>query len=166
MRRMLLSVLLVVVGLALVNGALAHLPREWLGSPVADALRAVDAYVGSEGSAVGAVFGLGLLIAAFGPLRNRVLVNLGILSGVLSVAVLVSRYYAGRVDVLPPIVFWVVTTALMMAFYPTRPRPGAARPIQRPAPAAPGARSPGVSAAPSQRPTGVPPSGRNDRTQG
>lgn len=130
---MLLSLVLVVVGLALINGALANLSREWLPGPLADVFGTIDAYVGSEGSAVGGVFGLGLLVAALSPLGNRLLVNLAILGGLATVGVLVGRYYAGRLDVVPPIVFWVAATALMMAFYPTHPRPVESRPPLRPA---------------------------------
>lgn len=127
-RRVVLGILLLAVGLALIEGALVHqLPRAW----VPDLLAQADRYLGGEGAVIGGVFGFGLLVAALDPRRFRFLVGLAILSGVLSVGLLVDRYYAGQSDVVPPVVFWVATTALMMAFFPTRRRPRDDSPAHR-----------------------------------
>jgi hypothetical protein len=118
-RRILLGVVLVVLGLALVNAAaVQELPGGW----VPDALVTAQRTVGAEGAVVGGVFGLGLLLAALSPLRYRLWVVLAIVYGALSVAVQVDRYYRGLGDVVPPIVFWVAGTALLMALFPTRGR--------------------------------------------
>ena len=138
-RRIVLTVLLLGAGLALVDGALVHqLPGAW----VPDLLRQTDRYVGGEGAAVGGVFGIGLLLAAVDPLRFRILVVLAILYGVLSVVLLVERYYAGQSDIVPPVVFWVATTTLMLASFPTSRQahdssPAARSLAQRPMPVVP-----------------------------
>ncbi len=119
LRRILLVPVLVVLGLALVNGAVVHeLPGAW----VPGVLVTVQHYVGAEGAMVGGVFGLGLLLAALSPLRYRAWVVLAIVYGALNVAVQVDRYYRGQGDVVPPIVFWVAGTALLLVLFPTRGR--------------------------------------------
>lgn len=145
-RRIVLTVLLLGAGLALVDGALVHqLPSAW----VPDLLRQTDRYVGGEGAVAGGVLGLGLLLAAVDPPRYRVLVVLAILYGALSVVLLVERYYAGQAGVVPPVVFWVATTALMLACFPTGRRarddsPAARSLAQRPMPVVPRDRSRGA----------------------
>ncbi len=118
-RRVLLAVVLILVALALINGAVVRqVPRWW----VPDVLVNVQHYINAEGAMLGAVFGLGLVVVAFNPLANRMWVVLAILYGALNVALQVDHYYRGRTDVLPSIVFWVAVTALMLALFPTRPR--------------------------------------------
>jgi len=127
-RRLVLAVLLLATGLALIESALVHqLPGVW----VPPALTMVDRYVGAEGAAVGAVLGVGLLVAAIDPVRFRIMVVLAILSGILSVALLVERYYAGQSGIVPPIVFWVAATTLLLAFFPIRRRPRDDSPTHR-----------------------------------
>ncbi len=127
-KRFVMTVLLLATGLALIAGAVAHqLPKAWVPELLAQA----EGYVGGEGAVVGGVFGLGLLVAAIEPLRFRLMVMLAILYGILDVALLVDRYYRGQTDVVPPVVFWVATTALMMAFFPTRRRPRDDSPAHR-----------------------------------
>jgi hypothetical protein len=111
---------MLVFGAALIFDAAVHwLPRAW----VPQSLVTADRFLGTEHAAVGAVFGLGLIVAAFYPLRNRLWVNLAILYGLVSIGIQVDRYYSGQPDVLPPTVLWVVATVLLLALYPTRPRP-------------------------------------------
>ena len=129
MRRIGLVVVMLVYGAALIIDAAVHwLPRAW----VPGSLVTADRFLGTEHSAVGAVFGLGLIVAAFYPLRNRLWVNLAVLYGLLSVGIQVDRYYSGQPDVLPPTVLWVVATVLLLALYPTRPRPAAGAADLRP----------------------------------
>lgn len=130
-RRSLLAVVLIVLGLALLNSAVVgQFPKSWVPGPLVTLQR----YVGAERSVVGAVFGLGLIIIAINPLRYRLGVLLAIVLGILSVAVQVDRYYGGQGDVVPPIVFWVAATALLMVLFPVR---GPAATPVRPAPAPP-----------------------------
>lgn len=130
-RRSLLAVVLIVLALALLNSAVVgQFPKSWVPGPLVTLQR----YVGAEGSVVGAVFGLGLIIIAINPLRYRLGVLLAILLGILSVAVQVDRYYGGQGDVVPPIVFWVAATALLMVLFPVRGGPAAAPVRPQPAP--------------------------------
>ena len=116
-RRTLLVLVLIALGLALLNSAaVAQFPK----ATVPSVLVTVERYVHAEGSVAGAVFGLGLILIAFNPLRYRLWVLLAILLSMLSVAVQVDRYYGGQSNVIPPLVFWVAATALLMALFPTR----------------------------------------------
>ena len=127
-RRSLLAIVLLLLGLALINSAVVALaPRSWVPQALVNAER----YVGGEGSLVGAVFGLGLILTAFSPIRYRMWVALAILFGLINVAIGVDRYYEpfGRDvfssrggDVVPTIVFWAAGTALLLALFPTRGR--------------------------------------------
>src|SRR6266487_1457401 len=130
-RRILLGVVLVAVGLALINGAVvAQLPGEWVPSTLVLGQK----YVSAEGAVLCGVFGLGLILLAFTSYRHRLWVILAILYGILNVAVQVDRYYGGRGDVLPAVAFWVVATVLMAILFPTRIRPASSvtrRPVAR-----------------------------------
>ena len=143
MRRLGLSLVLAIVGLGLIAGSVIHfLPT----SSVPTSLQPLDRYVGTQGSVVGAVFGLGLLLAALNPHRNLNWVYLGVAYGVLLVAaeLWTSRDLAG-------IVWGLATAALLLALHPTRPR----RPAVVPgAPPPPPAEPAGVPA----RPLPTPPS--------
>jgi hypothetical protein len=122
LRRFGLVVVMLAFGAALILDAAVHqLPRAW----VPGYLTTADRFLGTEHSAVGAVFGLGLIVAAFYPLRNRLWVNLAILYGLVSIGIQVDRYYSGQPDVLPPTVLWVAATVLLLALYPMRRRPAA-----------------------------------------
>jgi hypothetical protein len=128
-RRFLLAIVLVALGLALINDtAVALLPKNW----VPQVLFTADRYIGGEGSVVGAVFGLGLILTAFSPIRYRLWVVVAILFGLINIAINADRYYqpfgrdvfSGRGgDVVPMLVFWVAATALLLALFPTRGRP-------------------------------------------
>ena len=136
MRRSLLAVVLLLLGLALINSAVvAQVPRSWVPQALVNAER----YVGGEGSLVGAVFGLGLILTAFSPVRYRMWVALAILFGLINVAIGVDRYYQpfGRDvfsnrggDVVPTIVFWAAATALLLGLFPTQGRPMTTKPTR------------------------------------
>ena len=133
-RRTLLAIVLVGLGLALINAAaVRQVPRRW----VPDILFTVQRYVGAEGAVVAGVFGLGLILIAMSPLRNRMWILLAVLYGALSAAVQVDRYYRGQGDVVPPIVFWVASTALLVVLFPIGGRRRAATTSARTAAAQP-----------------------------
>lgn len=123
-RRVLLVILLIIVGLAMINGAVVgQLPAAW----VPNILVTVEHYVGAEKAVIGGVFGAGLILTAVASLwyLYRLWLVLAIVYAVLSVAIQVDRYYGGQGDVLPPIVFWVAATALMLVLFPTGSRAAA-----------------------------------------
>jgi hypothetical protein len=156
LRRIGLVVVMLVYGAALIVDAAAHqLPAAWVPANLATA----DRFLGTEHSAVGAVFGLGLIVAAFYPLRNRLWVNLAILYGLVGIGIQVDRYYRGQADVLPPTVLWVAATVLLLALYPTQRRPAAGA-EEEPQPR----RLSALAQAPASPSTVEPPSGGRRRT--
>jgi hypothetical protein len=106
---------LVVIGLALLGGALTVLAPSSL---VPDTFRPLDHYVGTEGSVVGAVFGLGLIWAAFRPGASRVWVHLAMLYGILLIVREATHPSNGTSPSLAPIVFGLASIALLLALYP------------------------------------------------
>ncbi len=131
-----------VIGLALIGGALTVLLPS---AVVPDTFRPLVHYVGTEGSVVGAVFGLGLVWAAVNPAGNRLWVHLAMLYSVLLVVRELTNPSNGKSISLAPIVFGVASLALLLALYPgwgKAPAPAApipAPPVHPPAeaPAAP-----------------------------
>jgi hypothetical protein len=104
-----------VIGLALIGGALTVL----LPSPlVPDTFRPLDHYVGTEGSVVGAVFGLGLVWAAVNPAGNRLWLHLAFLYSVLLVVRELTNPSNGKSVSLAPIIFGLASLALLLALYP------------------------------------------------
>lgn len=122
-----------VIGLALLGGALTVLFPARL---VPDTLRPLDQYVGTEGSVVGAVFGLGLISAAVNPSANRLWVHLAMLYSILLLVREATRAVNGDPARLAPIIFGLATFALLLALYPGfgRRRPAAAIPPPAQAP--------------------------------
>jgi hypothetical protein len=106
---------MVVIGLALVGGALTQLVP---ASLVPDTFKPLDHYVGTEGSVVGAVFGLGLIWAAFRPGANRIWVHLAMLYGILLIVREATHPSNGTSPSLAPIVFGLASIALLLALYP------------------------------------------------
>ncbi len=155
-RRAALSLVLVVIGLALLGGALTVLMPSSL---VPDTFRPLDHYVGTEGSVVGAVFGLGLIWAAFRPGANRVWVHLAMLYGILLIVREATHPSNGTSPSLAPIVFGLASIALLLALYPgfggRKPKPLVIDSTHPPAPAPP-APPPNVQP-PAEAPTPVPP---------
>lgn len=133
MRRAGLSLVMFVIGLALIGGALTVLVPSSL---VPDTFRPLDHYVGTEGSVVGAVFGLGLVWAAVNPAGNRLWVHLAMLYAVLLIVRELINPSNGKSVSLAPIIFGAASLALLLALYPGfgRRRPAAAIPPPAPAP--------------------------------
>ena|SRR2546421_11539060 len=114
-RRAGLSLVLFVIGVALLGGALTVLVPSSL---VPDTFRPLDHYVGTEGSVVGAAFGLGLIWAAFRPGSNRIWVHLAMLYGILLMVREGTHPSNGTSPSLQPILFGLATVALLLALYP------------------------------------------------
>jgi len=114
-RRAGLSLVLLVIGLALLGGAVIVLVPSSL---VPDTFRPLDHYVGTEGSVVGAVFGLGLIWAAFRPGANRLWVHLAMLYGILLMVREATHPSNGSSASLAPILFGLASLALLVALYP------------------------------------------------
>src|SRR3982075_2247614 len=88
MRRLLLTVGMLLMGMALVGGAAVSL--------VGTSLLPLDQEVGTHASAAGAVLGIGLMAAAVNPAGNIGWVRAGILYGVVVLA-----FEAGSADLWP-----------------------------------------------------------------
>jgi hypothetical protein len=112
-----LALVLFVIGLAVVGGALTALVPS---SFIPDTFRPLPLYVGmgSEGSVVGAVFGLGLIWAALKPGGKRLWVHLAILYAILVLAREAILANTGKSPSLGPILFGVASLALLLALYP------------------------------------------------
>ena len=122
-----------VIGLALIGGALTVLLPAAL---VPDTFRPLDHYVGTEGSVVGAVFGLGLVWAAVNPAGNRLWVHLALLYAVLLVVRELTNPSNGKSISLAPIIFGLASLALLLALYPGfgGRKPAPAPPAEAPPP--------------------------------
>jgi hypothetical protein len=131
MRRAGLSLVMFVIGLALIGGALTVLLP---GALVPDTFRPLDHYVGTEGSVVGAVFGIGLVWAAVNPAGNRLWVHLALVYSVLLVVRELTNPSNGKSISLAPIVFGLASLALLLALYPGF---GRRKPVPASAPAPP-----------------------------
>src|SRR5690242_14910534 len=142
MRRAGLSLVMFVIGLALIGGAITVLLPSAL---VPDTFRPLDHYVGTEGSVVGAVFGLGLVWAAVNPAGNRLWVHLALLYSVLLVVRELTNPSNGKSISLAPIIFGVASLALLLALYPGF---GRRKPVEAPAAAPAPAEAPPVTTLP------------------
>jgi hypothetical protein len=114
-RRAGLSLVMFVIGLALIGGALTVILP---GALVPDTFRPLDHYVGTEGSVVGAVFGLGLCWAAVNPAGNRLWVHLGMLYALLLIVRELTNPSNGKSVSLAPIIFGGASLLLLLALYP------------------------------------------------
>ncbi|HVH64800.1 MAG TPA: hypothetical protein VM674_02100 [Candidatus Acidoferrum sp.] len=134
MRRVLLPIGMLLMGIALVGGSLTTL----LGTQ----LTAVDEQVGTHGSAAAAILGIGLIFAALNPAANLSWVRLGILYGFV---VLVfeggSALMFRKTFHLGPVIFGLAFSLLLIATYPERkkliPSPKESEPEKEPAPTPP-----------------------------
>src|SRR5580704_14888185 len=113
MRRLLLTVVMVLMGAAMVAGS----ARALFGN----ALLPLDLEIGSNSSAAAAVLGIGLMAAAIHPAKNVVWVQAGILYGFVTVFyelgahyIIGSRFYFG------PVIFGLACSLLLIALYPQR----------------------------------------------
>lgn len=113
MRRLLLTVAMLLMGMALVGGAAAAL--------VPTTLLPLDQEVGTHTSAAGAVLGIGLMAAAFNPKANVGWVRAGILYGLVVVGFEAVAYFQWKEPLhLGPIFFGLAFSLLLIALYPQR----------------------------------------------
>jgi len=145
-RRLGLSLALILIGVALIGGFLTQVVPDQV---VPANLRSLGLYVGTNGSVAGAIFGIGLLWAATNPRQHVAWVILTIIYAVLLV---IYQAYAAIVLhnpwELPPIVFGLLAGLLVAALYPIAPRRPQPRPAMAPAapPAMPAAPKPAAPA--------------------
>ena len=112
-RRILLTVAMLLMGMALVGGAAAAL--------VPTSLLPLDQEVGTHTSAAGAVLGIGLMAAAVNPAANIGWVRAGILYGFVVVAFEAGSYYLWRAPFhFGPVFFGLAFSLLLIATYPQR----------------------------------------------
>ena len=113
MRRLLLTVAMLLMGMALVGGAAAAL--------VPTSLLPLDQEVGTHTSAAGAVLGIGLMAAAFNPSGNVGWVRAGILYGFVVLAFEAGAYLLWREPFhIGPVFFGLAFSLLLIALYPQR----------------------------------------------
>ncbi|HLZ94348.1 MAG TPA: hypothetical protein VKT20_03355 [Candidatus Dormibacteraeota bacterium] len=113
MRRLLLTIAMLLMGMALVGGAAAAL--------VPTSLLPLDQEVGTHTSAAGAVLGIGLMAAAFNPAANVGWVRAGILYGFVVLGFEAGAYFLWREPFhLGPVFFGLAFTLLLIALYPQR----------------------------------------------
>jgi hypothetical protein len=113
MRRLLLTVGMLLMGMALVGGAAVSL--------VGTSLLPLDQEVGTHASAAGAVLGIGLMAAAVNPAGNIGWVRAGILYGFVVLAFEAGSYYLWRSPFhIGPVFFGLAFSLLLIATYPQR----------------------------------------------
>ena len=113
MRRTILTVGMVLMGMGLVGGAAAAL--------VPTSLLPLDQEVGTHTSAAGAVLGIGLMAAAVNPSANIGWVRAGILYGFVVLAFEGGAYILWRAQFhLGPVIFGLAFSLLLIATYPER----------------------------------------------
>jgi peptidoglycan/LPS O-acetylase OafA/YrhL len=113
MRRLLLTLVMVLMGAAMVAGS----ARALFG----DALAPLDKEIGTNSSAAAAVLGIGLMAAAIHPANNIPWVRAGILYGFVTVAFEIGAYYLiGSKFYFGPIIFGLACSLLLIALYPQR----------------------------------------------
>jgi sulfite exporter TauE/SafE len=112
-RRILLTVAMLLMGMALVGGAAVSL--------VGTSLLPLDQEVGTHASAAGAVLGIGLMAAAVNPAANIGWVRAGILYGFVVVAFEAGSYYVWHAPFhFGPVFFGLAFSLLLIATYPQR----------------------------------------------
>jgi len=113
MRRLLLTVGMLLMGMALVGGAAVSL--------VGTTLLPLDQEVGTHASAAGAVLGIGLMAAAVNPSGNIGWVRAGILYGFVVLAFEAGSYYVWHAPFhIGPVFFGLAFSLLLIATYPER----------------------------------------------
>ena len=113
MRRLILRVAMILMGMGLVGGAAAAL--------LPNSLLPLDQEVGTHTSAAGAVLGIGLAAAAVNPVKNIAWVRAGILYGFVVLAFEAGAYFVvGARFHLGPVIFGLAFSLLLIATYPER----------------------------------------------
>ena len=137
MRRLLLTVSMLLMGMALVGGAAESL--------VGTSLVPLDQEVGTHASAAGAVLGIGLMAAAVNPSGNVGWVRAGILYGFVVLAFEAGSQFILHAGFhLGPVFFGLAFSLLLIALYPQRKAllPATTGIPAKPAPAQPAAPAP------------------------
>jgi hypothetical protein len=113
MRRLMLTVVMVLMGAALVAGSARALFGERLFP--------LDQEIGTHASSAAAVLGIGLMAAAIHPAANIAWVRAGILNGFVTIAYeLGAHYLIGAQFFFGPIIFGISCSLLLIALYPQR----------------------------------------------
>lgn len=113
MRRLLLTVVMVLMGAALVGGS----ARALFGN----ALLPLDLQIGTNSSAAAAVLGIGLMAAAVHPAANIAWVRAGILYGLVTIGYEIGAHYIiGSQFFIGPVIFGISCSLLLIALYPQR----------------------------------------------
>jgi hypothetical protein len=113
MRRLLLTVVMVLMGAALVGGSARALFGE--------RLLPLDQEIGTHASAAAAVLGIGLMAAAIHPAQNIAWVRAGILYGFVTIGYeLGADYIIGAEFFIGPVIFGIACSLLLIALYPQR----------------------------------------------
>ncbi|TAN31475.1 hypothetical protein EPN29_12490 [bacterium] len=113
MRRLLLTIGMLLMGMALVGGAAVSL--------VGTSLLPLDQEVGTHASAAGAVLGIGLMAAAINPVAHVGWVRAGILYGFVVLAFEAGSYYLWHAPFhIGPVFFGLAFSLLLIATYPQR----------------------------------------------
>lgn len=113
MRRVLLTIAMLLMGMALVGGAAAAL--------VPTTLLPLDQEVGTHTSAAGAVLGIGLMAAAINPPGNIGWVRAGILYGFVVLAFEAgSHFLLGSQFNIGPVFFGLAFSLALIGLYPHR----------------------------------------------
>jgi hypothetical protein len=131
MKRVLLTVGMLLMGIALVGGALDTL----VGS-----LATLDEQIGTHGSAAAAVLGAGLIFAAVNPAGHIGWVRAGILYGLVVLIFEAGSWVLFRKTFhLGPVIFGLAFSLLLIATYPERKQliPTRAETTRKPAAAPP-----------------------------
>ena len=143
MKRLFLTVVMLLMGMALVGGAAASI--------VGTTLLPLDQQVGTHTSAAGAVLGIGIMAAAVNPAGNLGWVRAGILYGIVTVGFEAgSHYLLGGPFNIGPVIFGLACALLLIALYPERrdlvpPTTGQPAKATTPPPAPPAAPAPTTS---------------------
>jgi hypothetical protein len=125
MRRLLLTVGMLLMGMALVGGAAVSL--------VGTSLLPLDQEVGTHASAAGAVLGIGLMAAAVNPSDHIGWVRAGILYGFVVLAFEAGSYYLWHASFhIGPVFFGLAFSLLLIATYPERKQLVPSRPAPAP----------------------------------
>jgi len=112
MKRIILPVGMLLMGIALVGGAAQTL----IGS-----LASLDEQIGTHGSAAAAVLGVGLIVAAVNPSAHLGWVRAGILYGLVVLVFEVGSWLVFRKTFhLGPVIFGLAFSLLLIATYPER----------------------------------------------
>lgn len=136
MKRIVLPVGMLLMGIALVGGAAETL--------VGPSLTPLDEQIGTHGSAAAAVLGIGLIVASLNPPGHIGWVRAGILYGFVVLLFEGGSWFLFRKTFhLGPVIFGLAFSLLLIATYPERkkliptvtsPKPPAEEPKPEPAP--------------------------------